>query len=590
MLWAKYLARSDFRDARANAQRRLSTGRNPSESLTVSEHLKQESTVVHAFFSGCGSIRVLPPQGRPQGNWENVMTKKWLVPALLVALVFPSSMLAEESKPSADVEKGTDAARITAVAVHSQQERVSVEIISSRPVKPSLSRVVNPVRLVLDFPDTVSAYLHNRINVNRSGLKSIRIGIQAANPPATRLVFDLDEPLGYQLVSDGNRLTVKLQPSDQKIADWEAGVNSQAASTTDPKPAVQETPSDGTEANVEQAAPTANAADRSKIDLPQADPPPAKEPATVNAQQAPREATSIIAAASPQPGLNSANSSNEQASTEPPDPNPKAEVLASAKPMLPRASAQEAPGGANASNHDPGRLAPAAASESQREKGPAPSVDKPSSPAPTKDATGPSTDSVSNLPLTAEAKAGLDLPSPQVDTPVANKAEERVPAGLSEYVIGEQDVLTIVVWKERELSGTVTVRPDGKITLPLVNEIKVVGMTPAQLQTVLTEKFKPFLTVPQVTVEVNQINSRRVYLIGEVQKTGTYILNSTTTVLQVIAEAGGFRDFAKPKDIYILRNQGGKQTRYPFNYPDVIRGKRPEQNIVLQPGDLIVVP
>jgi polysaccharide export outer membrane protein len=157
-------------------------------------------------------------------------------------------------------------------------------------------------------------------------------------------------------------------------------------------------------------------------------------------------------------------------------------------------------------------------------------------------------------------------------------------------VIGEQDVLTIIVWKERELSGQVVVRPDGKITLPLVNEIKVVGMTPAQLQTVLTEKLKPFINVPQVTVEVNQINSRKVYLIGEVMKTGIFPINSSTTVLQIIAEAGGVRDFAKRKDIYVLRNVGGKQQRYPFSYDDVIRGKKPQQNIVLQPGDMIVVP
>lgn len=160
----------------------------------------------------------------------------------------------------------------------------------------------------------------------------------------------------------------------------------------------------------------------------------------------------------------------------------------------------------------------------------------------------------------------------------------------SDYVIGEQDVLSIVVWKERELSATVVVRPDGKITLPLINEIKVVGLTPAQLQTLLSEKFKPFLNIPQVTVEVVQINSRKAYLIGEVQKTGTFPLNSSTTVLQIIAEAGGLRDFAKRKDIYILRNQQGRQVRYRFNYDEVIRGKNPQQNIILQPGDMVVVP
>jgi polysaccharide export outer membrane protein len=158
------------------------------------------------------------------------------------------------------------------------------------------------------------------------------------------------------------------------------------------------------------------------------------------------------------------------------------------------------------------------------------------------------------------------------------------------YVIGEQDVLTITVWKERELSGNVVVRPDGKITLPLVDEIQVVGLTPTQLRAVLVEKLKPFVTIPQLTVAVSQINSRKVYLIGEVGKTGTFQINSATTVLQILAQAGGVKDFAKRKDIYVLRNEQGKQVRHRFNYDEVIRGKKSEQNILLQPADTIVVP
>jgi polysaccharide export outer membrane protein len=159
-----------------------------------------------------------------------------------------------------------------------------------------------------------------------------------------------------------------------------------------------------------------------------------------------------------------------------------------------------------------------------------------------------------------------------------------------EYVIGEQDVLTITVWKDRELSGSVVVRPDGKITLPLVDDIQVVGLTPAQLRASLTEKLKPFLTIPQVTVAVSQINSRKVYLIGEVGKTGTFPINSSTTVLQLLAQAGGVKDFAKRKAIYVMRNEQGKQVRHRFNYDEVIRGKNSEQNILLQPADTIVVP
>jgi len=124
----------------------------------------------------------------------------------------------------------------------------------------------------------------------------------------------------------------------------------------------------------------------------------------------------------------------------------------------------------------------------------------------------------------------------------------------------------------------------------LVGELKVVGMTPLQLQTILAEKLKPFVTVPQVTVAVNQINSRKVYLIGQVMREGTFEINSSTTVLQIVAEAGGLKDFAKRKKIYILRQEGSKQTRYNFNYDNVIRGNDIDQNIQLEPGDTIVVP
>jgi polysaccharide export outer membrane protein len=158
------------------------------------------------------------------------------------------------------------------------------------------------------------------------------------------------------------------------------------------------------------------------------------------------------------------------------------------------------------------------------------------------------------------------------------------------YVIGEQDTLMITVWKEKEISGSVVVRPDGKITVPLVGEIAVVGMTPVQVQAMLTEKLKPFVTVPQVSVAVTEIRSRKVYLIGHSAKEGSFTINSTSTVLQIIAQAGGLKDYAKRKKIYILRQQGSEQLHLPFNYENVIRGKNVDQNVLLQPGDTIVVP
>jgi len=175
-------------------------------------------------------------------------------------------------------------------------------------------------------------------------------------------------------------------------------------------------------------------------------------------------------------------------------------------------------------------------------------------------------------------------------TPEASAGASTESEGVSEYRIGEQDVLTITVWKEPELSGAVLVRPDGRITLPLINDVKASGLTPDDLKNLLTEKLKPFLNIPQVTVAVKEINSRRAFVIGQVGHEGSYRINSTTTVLQIIAEAGGLRDFADRKGIYVLRNQDGKQIRLNFNYERVIRGKGTKENILLNPGDTVVVP
>lgn len=160
----------------------------------------------------------------------------------------------------------------------------------------------------------------------------------------------------------------------------------------------------------------------------------------------------------------------------------------------------------------------------------------------------------------------------------------------SEYKIGEQDVLTITVWREPELSGTVMVRPDGMVTLPLLNDVHAAGLTPDELKSSLTEKLGPFVNSPQVTVAVREINSRKVFIIGQVGHEGSYRINSTTTVLQIIAEAGGLRDFANRKGIYVLRTVNGSQQRLSFNYDKVIRGKDSKDNILLRPGDTIVIP
>ena len=158
------------------------------------------------------------------------------------------------------------------------------------------------------------------------------------------------------------------------------------------------------------------------------------------------------------------------------------------------------------------------------------------------------------------------------------------------YVIGAQDVLDISVWKEPELTRVVPVRPDGKISLPLLNDVKAAGLTPTQLAAQITESLRKFVTNPQVTVIVSQINSQRVYVLGEAARPGAYPLLPGMTILQALSSAGGFTQFAKMKNIYLMREVDGKQEKHPFNYKEVIKGEHSEQNLVLRAGDTIVVP
>ncbi len=158
------------------------------------------------------------------------------------------------------------------------------------------------------------------------------------------------------------------------------------------------------------------------------------------------------------------------------------------------------------------------------------------------------------------------------------------------YVIGAQDVLDINVWKEPDVSRVVPVRPDGKISLPLLNDVQAAGLTPAQLATQITESLKKYVTNPQVTVIVTTINSQRVYILGEVTRPGAFPLIPGMSVLQALSSAGGFTQFAKVKSIFVRRLENGKETKYPFNYKEVISGKKPEQDILLKAGDTIVVP
>lgn len=159
------------------------------------------------------------------------------------------------------------------------------------------------------------------------------------------------------------------------------------------------------------------------------------------------------------------------------------------------------------------------------------------------------------------------------------------------FVIGNDDVLAISVWKEPDLTKSVPVRSDGKISLPLVGEIQATGKTPLQLERDITDKLKNFITTPEVSVIVQQVNSRKYNMLGEIAKPGSYPLTKSTTIMDAIALAGGFKDFAKKSGVYILRKSpDGHETRLKFNYKDFIKGKDTDQNIKLEPNDTIIVP
>ena len=162
-----------------------------------------------------------------------------------------------------------------------------------------------------------------------------------------------------------------------------------------------------------------------------------------------------------------------------------------------------------------------------------------------------------------------------------------VPAG---YVIGVEDVLSIVFWKDKEMSADVVVRPDGKISLPLLNDVQAAGNTPEQLGQALVAASSKYIEQATVTVIVKEINSRKVFILGQVAKPGAFPLIGTMNVLQLIALAGGVLEYADAKNVTVVRKENGEERRFKFNYKDVVKGKNEQQNIQLQPGDTVVVP
>src|SRR5580765_804292 len=184
---------------------------------------------------------------------------------------------------------------------------------------------------------------------------------------------------------------------------------------------------------------------------------------------------------------------------------------------------------------------------------------------------------------TPGAPAAAQAPTQGVPPAVAPTTPAGIPIP-TDYVIGAEDVLQIVYWRDKDMSTSVAVRPDGKISLPLLNDVQAAGLTPAQLRDKLTEASKKFIEDPTITVVVDKMNSRKVFITGEVEKPGPYPLIGPTTVLQLIALAGGHREFADSKNIVIVRVENGKSLTYLFNYKDVASRRNLNQNIELKSG------
>ena len=194
------------------------------------------------------------------------------------------------------------------------------------------------------------------------------------------------------------------------------------------------------------------------------------------------------------------------------------------------------------------------------------------------------------LPAFAQAQTPPQQPPP---TSAATPPAVMRPATLAvpgNYVIGTDDLLGIVYWKDKDMSTDARVRPDGRISLPLINEVVAAGLTPEELQKRVTEESAKYMEDASITIVVREINSLKVFITGEVTKPGTYPITSATTVMQLISLAGGLREYANSKNIMIMRKEGDKQTSLKFNYKEVASGKNLKQNIDLKPGDTVVVP
>jgi len=199
---------------------------------------------------------------------------------------------------------------------------------------------------------------------------------------------------------------------------------------------------------------------------------------------------------------------------------------------------------------------------------------------------------IAGLAAAQETKRPPAVSSPAASTPAAAAPAPAAPAGGvavgPEYKIGIDDVLDIAVWNNTTVSRTVPVRPDGKITLPLINEVQAAGLTPTQLRAAIMAKLVEYMPTPELSVIVREVHSNKISVLGEVRKAGRYEITQRATVLDAVALAGGFNDWARRTKLVIMRQEAGGTKRIPVNYNRIVAEE--DENILLQPGDIVVVP
>lgn len=406
---------------------------------------------------------------------------------------------------------------------------VQVAVSESRTVVPSITTLSRPTRIVLTFPNILSALGYDRLEVKQHGIKTVRVG-RHENPPTTRIVLDLATDLHYSLSSDDHGVKLTLS----RVAA--------PAVKTEPPPSIDQ-------------------------------PEPFQQGAPVI--ESPSDATLISVAQ---------KSDDHTAISAPSD--------SEGKPASPTTQAQASRDLQSSDFLQDGRMASSAEAAEQVGVAPKDALLLPASktPQPLPDST--MVESVMNQraeePMQV-AGAGVPKPSSSNRTPstlVPNAADVS-----ADYVVGPEDVLAIDVWREPEISKTVPVRPDGKISLPLVGELSVSGMTALDIHAVIIDRLQQYMSTPEVSVVVQTIKSHYVNVMGQVLKPGSLVLAKQMTVLDALAQTGGFKDFAKLKKIYVLRTTAdGNIIRLPFNYKEVIKGKQLDENVQLQVRDTVVVP